>query len=86
MPDPYPNARYWPTQLACDMMIRQDIDVNDAIYVVRNYSESWSGRKPRQFWYRGSTQNGRPLKILIDPNTQMDVSIVTVHDISERGE
>jgi hypothetical protein len=85
VPDPYPNARYRPSQLAADMMAKHYIDVNDAIYVVRNYNESWAGWKPGQFWYRGSTQYGRPLKVLIDPNTQTDVSIVTVHEISGGG-
>lgn len=48
-------------------MADQVIAVSNAIYVVKNYEESWPGRGNGQMWCRGQALDGATLRVLMNP-------------------
>ncbi len=78
MPDPYPNATFSPTRLARTRLENQQLNINDAIFVIRNFHTSSPGFKDNQRWYYGETQANIALRVLIEDHQHGDIRIVTV--------
>ena len=82
MPDRYLGANYAPSGFARSLLVRIGSDVNDAIHVVRNYEDCSQGTGASQWWYRGTSQHGRRLKVLIEERGPTLVLIIAVYDIT----
>ena len=80
MPDPYPNARYLPTDSARNAANLLGISLDSAIYAVKNYEIKHPGRRGGQWWYVGRSPDGAALRILIqeDPPANQ-VTLITFH-------
>ena len=65
MPDPYPNARYLPTNTARMVADSSSISLDHAIYAVRNYDIRYPERQNGRWWYEGRSPNGTVVKVLI---------------------
>ena len=72
------TTRLFSSHHARKLLEAQGVDLNDAIYVVRHYRESWAGSKPGQLWCQGVSPNGQSLKVLIEPRGAAAAVIVTV--------
>ena len=83
MPDPYPNATFRQTRLARIRLGAQQLNVNDAIHVIKNYHAATPGFNVNQRWFYGETQNHTPLRVLVEDHQPGDVQIITV-DFTEQ--
>ena len=77
------TTRLFPSGTARKLLEAQGVDLNDAIYVVRHYKESWAGNKPGQLWCQGVSPNQQSLKVLIAPRGADAAIIVTVRILKE---
>ena len=79
MPDPYPNARYLPTNSARNKANVLGISLDSAIYAVKNYEISHPGRQSGQWWYVGRSPGGDSLRILIQEDLPAHITLITFH-------
>ena len=79
MPDPYPNARYLPTNTARNAVHSLGISIDSAIYVVKNYEIRHPGRSSGQWWYLGRDPGGDSLRVLVREDPPAHIILITFH-------
>ena len=77
-----PYARFTATKLAHTRLELLEIDINTAIHVIRNYGSTWSGRGAHQWWYQGTSTEGRTFNVLVESTHPTVAMIIVVSELT----